>query len=128
MYAHSECQQFDIVLVSIVTEMELTDFDADQRLLTLPGTSLVVFTSLGCSSCRVARRMLPDMQLPIDQLCWIDAGNNGGLVERYEIFHLPALFVVRDGAFYGELKSRLSEGELAHHLKLALLLEPDELP
>ena len=128
MYAHSECKQFDIVLVSIVTEMELTDFDADQRLPTLPGTSLVVFTSIGCSSCRVARTMLPDMQLPIDQLCWIDAGNNGGLVERYEIFHLPALFVVRDGEFYGELKSRLSEGELAHHIRLALQLEPDELP
>lgn len=41
---------------------------------------------------------------------------------------LPSLFVVCDGAFYGELKSRLSEGELAHHIRLALLLEPDELP
>lgn len=108
--------------------MELTDFDADQHLLTQPGTTLVVFTSPGCSSCRTARKMLPDMQLPIDQLCWIDAGDNGGLVERYGIFHLPALFVVRDGAFYGELKSRLSEGELAHHIRMALLLEPDELP
>lgn len=108
--------------------MELTDFDADQHLLTLRGTSLVVFTNIGCSSCRVARKMLPDMQLPIDQLCWIDAGNNGGLVERYEIFHLPALFVVRDGVFYGELKSRLSEGVLSHHIRQALLHEPDELP
>lgn len=108
--------------------MELTDFDADQRLLALSGTSLVVFTSAGCSGCRTARKMLPEMQLPIDQLCWIDAGDSGGLVERYEIFHLPTLFVVRDGAFYGELKSRLSEGELAHHIRLALLREPDELP
>ena len=108
--------------------MELTDFDADQRLLALPGTSLVVFTSDGCSGCRTARRLLPGMQLPIDQLCWIDAGNNGGLVERYGIFHLPSLFVVRDGVFHGELKSRLSEGELAHHIRLALMLEPDELP
>ena len=128
MYAHSECQHFNIVLLSIVSEMDLTDFDADQRLLTLPGTSLVVFTSVGCGSCRTARTQLPDMQLPVDQVCWIDAGNNGGLVERYEIFHLPALFVVHDGAFYGELKSRLSEGELAHHIRLALTREPDELP
>ena len=108
--------------------MELTDFDADQRLLGLPGTSLVIFTGAGCSACRTARSRLPDMQLPIERLCWIDAGDNGGLVERYGIFHLPTLFVVRDGAFYGELKSRLSEGELAHHIRLALMLEPDELP
>ena len=108
--------------------MELTDFDADQRLLTLPGTSLVVFTSAGCSACRMARKVLPGMTLPIEQLCWIDAGDNGGLVERYEIFHLPALFVVHEGGFYGQLKSRLSEGELAHHIRLALLGEPEELP
>lgn len=114
--------------MSIVTAMELTDFDADQLLLALPGTSLVIFTGAGCSACRVARHMLPGMQLPVERLCWIDAGDNGGLVERYEIFHLPTLFVVRDGAFYGELKSRLSEGELAHHVRLALMLEPDELP
>ena len=128
MNAHSKCQHFDIVSLSIVIEMELTDFDADQRLLALPGTSLVVFTGAGCSACRTARKMLPEMQLPIDRLCWIDAGDNGGLVQRYGIFHLPSLFVVCDGAFYGELKSRLSEGELAHHIRLALLLEPDELP
>ena len=128
MNAHSKCQHFDIVFLSIVTEMELTDFDADQRLLTLPGTSLVVFTSAGCSACRMARKVLPDMTLPIEQLCWIDAGNNGGLVERYEIFHLPTLFVVHEGAFYGQLKSRLSEGELAHNIRLALMGEPEELP
>ena len=108
--------------------MELTDFDADQRLLALPGTSLVIFTGAGCSACRTARSRLPDMQLPIERLCWIDAGDNGGLVQRYGIFHLPTLLVVRDGQFYGELKSRLSEGELAHHIRLALMTEPDELP
>lgn len=114
--------------MSIVTEMQLTDFDADQRLLGFAGTSLVVFTSVGCSACRTARHRLPQMELPIDRVCWIDAGDNGGLVERYGIFHLPALYVVHDGALYGELKSRLSEGDLAHHIRLALLREPDELP
>lgn len=108
--------------------MELTDFDADRRLLELPGTSLVIFTSAGCSACRTARNRLPGMNLPLERLCWIDAGDNGGLVERYEIFHLPSLFVVRDGAFYGELQSRLSEGELTHHIQLALQNPPDELP
>ena len=128
MNAHSKCQHFDIVCLSIVGEMELTDFDADRHLLELPGTSLVIFTGAGCSSCRVARHMLPVMVLPVDRLCWIDAGDNGGLVQRYGIFHLPTLCVVRDGQYYGELKSRLSEGELAHHIRLALMTEPDELP
>jgi len=35
-----------------VAELELTDFDADRHLLDLPGTSLLIFTSIGCASCR----------------------------------------------------------------------------
>jgi hypothetical protein len=31
---------------------------------------------------------------------------------RYEVFHLPALFVVHDGQFYGALQSPLHRAEL----------------
>lgn len=111
-----------------VKQLELSDFDADQRLLALPGTSLVIFTSIGCSSCRWARQVLPSFDLPVERLCWIDAGNNGGVVARYEVFHLPALFVVRDGVFYGALHSRLLASELTQGLAQALGRAPDELP
>ncbi|MBB2496072.1 thioredoxin family protein [Aquipseudomonas ullengensis] len=114
--------------ISIVPSLELTDFDADQRLLELPGTSLVIFTSTGCASCRWARRELPGMGLAIDRLCWVDAGENGGLVQRYGVFHLPGLFLVRDGQFFGALQSRLSRFELDSAVRHALVLEPDELP
>lgn len=108
--------------------MELTDFDADQQLLALPGVSLVIFTSVGCSSCRWARQHLPALKLPVDRLCWIDAGHNGGVVERYQVFHLPALFVVRDGEFYGALQTRLNATELSEALRQALNRTPEELP
>ena len=122
------CRSSDIVFPSIVVESELTDFDADQRLLAMSGVSLVVFTSVGCASCRYAREQLPGLELAVDRLCWIDAGNNGGLVERYSVFHLPALFVVRDGEFYGALQSRLTRIELNAALGQALGGTPEELP
>ncbi|PMY39047.1 thioredoxin [Pseudomonas sp. GW456-L14] len=128
MNADSECRLCDIVSPSIVVELELTDFDIDQRLLAMSGVSLVIFTSVGCASCRWARQQLPDFDLPIERLCWIDAGNNGGAVERYQVFHLPALFVVRDGEFYGALQSRLAPGELSERLAQALNRIPEELP
>lgn len=128
MNADSECQLCDIVSPSIVVELELTDFDIDQQLLAMSGISLVIFTSVGCASCRWARQQLPDFDLPIERLCWIDAGNNGGAVERYQVFHLPALFVVRDGQFYGALQSRLTLGELSERLAQALNRIPEELP
>lgn len=122
------CRPSDIVSPSIVVESELTDFDADQRLLTMSGVSLVIFSSVGCASCRFAREQLPRLDLTVDRLCWIDAGDNGGVVERYQVFHLPALFVVRDGEFFGALKSRLTRNELNEAVAQALMRTAEELP
>ncbi|VEF12135.1 lipoprotein [Pseudomonas fluorescens] len=111
-----------------MVESELTDFDADQRLLAMSGVSLVIFTSVGCASCRYAREVLPTLGLAVDRLCWIDAGDNGGLVERYQVFHLPALFVVRDGEFFGALHARLTAEALNEGLAQALNRIAEELP
>ncbi|MBH1968066.1 MAG: thioredoxin family protein [Pseudomonadales bacterium] len=128
MNTDSMCRPTDIVSPSIVVESELTDFDADQRLLAMSGVSLVIFTSVGCASCRFARAQLPKLDLAVDRLCWIDAGNNGGLVERYQVFHLPSLFVVRDGEFFGALQSRLTTTELNDAVAQALTRTAEELP
>lgn len=72
-----------------MSELQLTDFDADRRLLDLPGTPLLIFTSTGCSNCRWAHRELPTLLLPITRLAWIDAADNAGLVARYAVFHPP---------------------------------------
>lgn len=109
-------------------QLQLTDFDVDQQLLALPGVSLLIFTSVGCSSCRWARHHLPELSLPLDRLCWIDAEENGGAVQRYGIFHLPSLFIVRDGEFYGALRSKLSAEAIITGLDQALSRAPDELP
>ncbi|VVO19968.1 thioredoxin family protein [Pseudomonas fluorescens] len=128
MNADSESRLLDIVSPSIVAQSQLTDFDADQQLLAMNGVSLVIFTSVGCASCRWARQQLPGLDLVVDRLCWIDAGHNGGVVERYQVFHLPALFVVRDGEFYGALQSRLTRNELNEAVGHALSRVPEELP
>lgn len=107
---------------------ELTDFDIDQRLLALPGTSLLIFTSVGCALCRVAREVLPGFNLPVQRLCWIDAGDNGGAVQRYQVFNLPAMFLVHEGEFHGSVRSRLAAGELGEAVTRALNLEPEDLP
>ncbi|MFJ3485103.1 thioredoxin [Pseudomonas sp. NPDC090202] len=109
-------------------QLQLSDFDIDRQLLALPGTSLLIFTSVGCSSCRWARHHLPGQPLPVERLCWIDAEENGGAVQRYGVFHLPALFVVRDGEFYGGLRSKLTVDAITAGLDQALGLPPDELP
>ncbi|WP_199885164.1 thioredoxin family protein [Pseudomonas bohemica] len=109
-------------------QLQLTDFDVDQQLLTLPGVSLLIFTSVGCSSCRWARHHLPEQALPVERLCWIDAEENGGAVQRYGVFHLPTLFVVRDGEFYGALRCTLCAQAIIEGVDQSLARRPDDLP
>ncbi|UYP32353.1 thioredoxin [Pseudomonas sp. Z8(2022)] len=123
-----ECRQTDVSECSIAMQLELTDLDADRLLLDLPGVSLLVFTSEGCASCRWARQTLPGMRLPVERLCWVDAGHNAGLVARYEVFHLPALFLVRDGLFLGALHARLIHSDLLTAMGEAVLRPAEELP
>jgi hypothetical protein len=66
--------------------------------------------------------------LPVDRVCWVDAGHNGGAVERYQIFHLPALFLVCEGQFLGQLQSRLTNKDLTDAVNHALTRTPEDLP
>ena len=106
----------------------LSDFDADRQLLALEGTTLLVFVSQGCAHCRFARQRLPAMALPVSRLAWVDAGDSPGLVQRYEVFHLPALFVVCDGYFHGALQASLNAPELSKAVGEALVRPAEELP
>jgi hypothetical protein len=49
-------------------------------------------------------------------------------VQRYEVFHLPALFVIRDGEFHGAIRAPLIQGELNVSVRRALNETPDDLP
>jgi thioredoxin 1 len=109
-------------------EIELNDGTADRFLLDASGISLLVFYSRTCATCSTARSALPRMNLPVQRLCWIDAGDNGGLTERYEVFHLPSIFMVRDGVFYGPVNATLNEWDIRRQLALAESNYPAELP
>ncbi|KTS77381.1 thioredoxin [Pseudomonas oryzihabitans] len=108
--------------------MELDNGTADAVLLAAAGRSLLIFTSAGCSTCRLAREVLPKALLPVDRLYWVDAERSGGLVQRYGVFHLPALFLVRDGEFFGAVHAPLREAPLAAAILDAQERESEELP
>ncbi len=107
---------------------DVDDGTADRFLLDAVGVSLVVFVSPGCADCRAARTVLPDLNLGVSRLVWVDATENRGLVERYEVMHLPSLYVVRDGVFYGEISARLQASDIGRQVALALQSWPAELP
>lgn len=109
-------------------QIELNDSTLDRYLLDTPGTSLLVFYSRSCPDCKLARARLPETSLPVDRLCWVDAADNRGLAERYEVEHLPSLFLVRDGTYYGAINATLDGWDIRRQIALALQSWPAELP
>lgn len=109
-------------------QITLDDGTADRYLLDAGGVSLLVFETPGCGNCRLARERLPELNLPIARICWVDAGENRGLVERYEVFHLPSMFVVRDGVYYGPVNATLEGWDIRRQIALCLGSYPAELP
>jgi len=113
---------------SVLEQEWLDDGTADRFLLDAAGATLVVFVAPDCGNCRLARERLPGMNLPVRRLAWIDAADNRGLVERYEVFHLPSLYLVRDGVFYGAVNAKLEAADIGRQVALALQSYPAELP
>ena len=76
-----------------------------QLLEETPGISIVLFTSPWCGSCKAMKKALEN--LPADtgiRVFEVDAGTDQALVESFEVFHLPALFLYQDGAYHAPLE------------------------
>ncbi len=67
--------------------------------------ALVLFTAPHCGACRAWKRLLPQALGGIaDALFEVDVGEATGVARYYDIFHLPTLYLYRDGRFHAELQ------------------------
>lgn len=85
----------------------LNQFDFHSRLTDTTGVTLVVFTSLDCGGCRQLRQVLAEVrrQQPSWHLFEVDAQRDQALVNEFEVFHLPTIFLFFDGRFHCELEA-----------------------
>jgi thioredoxin-like negative regulator of GroEL len=75
------------------------------RLVATPGVAVVLFSAAHCGSCRVWRRLLPAAMAGIaDVLFEVDVGEATGVARDFGIFHLPTVYLYRDGRFHAELQ------------------------
>ncbi|MEZ4384116.1 MAG: thioredoxin family protein [Nannocystaceae bacterium] len=104
------------------------DDHAVARALARPGDALLLITSPFCGACKATRRALA--QLPaglVDRILDADAGASPGLVADLEVFHLPALFLYRDGEFHAPIEAPPRTQEIAaaiERAKAAPAIEP----
>lgn len=84
----------------------------------LGGDALVVLSTAACGACRLARRLLADLSEaelggPVLRVVDVDAQHAMGLVEEWEVHHLPGLVLVREGDPWARVHARLTPGSLA---------------
>jgi thioredoxin 1 len=83
----------------------LDQFNFHHVLAETAGTALVVFTGPDCGACRHVKSLLSDLVAAGEpwSLFEVDAARDGGLAREFEVFHLPSLFLYRDGHYHAPL-------------------------
>lgn len=108
----------------------LDQFTFHRTLSATRGVSLIFFSSRECGSCRLWRqRLLQYAQLdPALRLFEVDAERDLALTREFEVWHLPALFLYRDGDFHCALECAAHTAALAQAIQTALAAPAQELP
>ena len=90
--------------------------------------SLVCFTKPNCGGCRRLKHLLQEEPLDIPNLrCFeVSVEDAYGLVEEFNIFHLPTMFLYFNGEFHREIHSRLDRPSLQAAISNGLLQPPVE--
>ena len=86
---------------------QLDQFEFHHRLTHTPGLAIIIFTSRGCASCKAWRQLLADYrrQHLETHVFEVDAERDLALTREFGVFHLPALFLYRNGHYHCALQS-----------------------
>lgn len=122
--------QAEILILDRYRLRRLVDGNFYDTLQTTRGVSLVIFTSMGCASCRAWKEVLKDyLSINPDIVIYeVDAHESMALANEYEIFHLPALFLFRDGEFHSELNCEANQDRIHQAIGQALQGPAQEEP
>ena len=104
----------------------LTEGDFHRRLATSPGLAVVLFSAPHCGACRAWKRLLPDALSGLaDSLFEVDVSEATGVARYFDIFHLPTIYLYRDGRFHAELQCEARHGTI-RQAALGLLAAPPQ--
>jgi thioredoxin-like negative regulator of GroEL len=76
------------------------------RLGRVGGVAVVLFSTPQCGACRAWKALLPRaLGDTAAQLFEVDVAQATGIARYYDIFHLPTIYLYRDGRFHAELQA-----------------------
>lgn len=106
----------------------LDEFHYHRHLEATSGVALVLFSSPTCGTCRAVEQRLPEAAPASARLYKVDVQTSQGLARALEVFHLPTLFLYRDGHYHARLDCAVTPVALAAALDQALARPAQEEP
>lgn len=108
----------------------LSQFDFHPRLADMTGPALVMFSSPGCGGCRHLRRVLQEVaeREPAWHIFEVDAQRDSALVNEFEVFHLPTVFLFQGGEFHSQLRAEARPVAIISATHEALRQPAEEAP
>jgi thioredoxin 1 len=85
--------------------LRLAEGDFHARLAASSGLAVVLFSAPHCGACRSWKQMLPAVLADQASVFFeVDVGEATGVARYFDIFHLPTVYLYRDGQFHAELQ------------------------
>jgi thioredoxin 1 len=85
--------------------LHLAEGDFHRSLAAASGIAAVLFSAPHCGACRAWKRLLPEALSGLaDRLFEVDVSEATGVARYFGIFHLPTVYLYRDGQFHAELQ------------------------
>ena len=113
---------------------ELDEFNFHSVIADTAGISLVFFTGPHCASCHHLRDLLNaeleqfNKHFPDFTPFEIKADKAAALVNEFNVFHLPTLFLYQDSVFHCELQAEAHPTRIIAAIDLALKKPAEEEP
>ncbi len=113
-----------------MTAEQLSQFDFHHTLAQAEGVSLVYFTAPGCGACRQLKHILESspQEFALLNVFEVDAQQDMALTREFEVFHLPAMFLYKDGHFHAPIHAEPQPASLIAAIEAALAQPPQEAP
>jgi thioredoxin 1 len=92
---------------------KLDQFNFHHLLADASGSAMVIFSGPACGSCRAFE---------------VDVERDQALAAEFSVFHLPALFLYRDGHYHAQVECEATRTTLDSTLAELLKQPPQELP
>lgn len=74
------------------------------RLAATSGVAVVLFSAPHCGACRAWKQLLPQSLADVAAFYEVDVSEATGVARYFGIFHLPTIYLYRDGRFHAELQ------------------------